>query len=134
MLTLTEWRALGGRHNGGWAAELQKSTRNLPEISDKMVFLPDSLLSAVFSCLDAPADFAHCACVSRRWRALSKSAHPYRLLIDWQDREEYLYGRLFWVCDKLSRGQLTVGARNHRALLIQGALRAIFFYFRSPAR
>ena len=46
---------------GGWAAELQKSTRNLPEISDKMVFLPDSLLSAVFSCLDAPADFAHWA-------------------------------------------------------------------------
>lgn len=45
--------------------------------------------------------------MSRRWRALSKSAHPYRLLLDWQDREEYLYGRLFWVCDKLSRGQLT---------------------------
>ena len=72
-----------------------------------MVFLPDSLLSAIFRCLDAPADFAVCACVSRRWRALSKSAHPHRLLIDWQDREEYLSGRLFWVCDKLSRGQLT---------------------------
>ncbi len=72
-----------------------------------MVFLPDSLLPAVFSCLDAPADFALCACVSRRWRALSKSAYPRRLVIDWQDREEYLHGRLFWVCDKLSRGQLT---------------------------
>ncbi len=72
-----------------------------------MVFLPDSLLSAIFRCLDAPADFALCACLSRRWRALSKSAHPYRLLIDWQDKEEYLYGRLFWMCDKLSRGHLT---------------------------
>jgi len=72
-----------------------------------MVFLPDSLLSAIFRCLEAPADFALCACVSRRWRVLSKSAHPHRLLIDWQDREEYLYGRLFWVCDKPLRGQLT---------------------------
>ena len=85
----------------------QLKCRKLPEINKTMVFLPDSLLSAIFRCLDAPADFAHCACVSRRWRALSKSAHPYRLLIDWQAREEYLYGRLFWLCDKLARGQLT---------------------------
>ena len=27
--------------------------------------------------------------------------------MDWPDRKDLVYGRLFWLCDKLSRGQLT---------------------------
>ena len=91
---------------------LDSNKGSAAKLSRRDQFVGDSARFASFcrlSCLDVPADFARGACVNRQRRTSSKPAYPRayprRLIINWQNSEQYLYGRLFWICNKVSRGQ-----------------------------
>ena len=70
------------------ASRQQSATSNQPKhhyLTSELgetVMLPNIILPVLFSCSDAPADDARCACVNRQWRTSSRSAYPNRLVID----------------------------------------------------